>query len=328
MGGNRASVKHAGPARPRALLTVDVEEYFHVEAAARSGVCPEQWDACPSRLDGQIDLLLALLDEARTKATFFILGWVAERQPDVVRRIAGSGHDIATHGQSHAMLDRLSPEAFREELRRSRSLLENLAGSPVLGFRAPTFSIRHSTAWALDVLAEEGFAYDSSIFPVRHDRYGVPEAPRWPHRAVGPAGGELLEIPPLTVRAFGANWPIGGGGYLRLLPARALLAACRAAHRARQPAMLYLHPWEVDPDQPDLVTGRLRRWRHRVNLGKTARKLAFLLERLDCCPVADALDAGLDSTCTFRYGSAGPAVSVWKNPEVTKTPKKTQQQSA
>jgi polysaccharide deacetylase family protein (PEP-CTERM system associated) len=303
---NRPSAKLAGPPRPRALLTVDVEEYFHVEAAARSGVRPERWESCPSRLDGQIDLLLSLLDRADAKATFFILGWVAGRQPDVVRRIARAGHDVATHGQSHTMLDRLGPSAFRDELRRSRSLLEDLTGQKVLGFRAPTFSIRHATAWALDVLAEEGFDYDSSVFPVRHDRYGVPEAPRWTHRAVGSAGGELLEIPPLTLRAFGANWPIGGGGYLRLLPPRMLLAACRAAHRARQPAMLYLHPWEVDPDQPDVVTGRLRRWRHRVNLGKTANKLTFLLDRLDCCPVADALDAGLAPTCTFRYGPCTP----------------------
>lgn len=291
------------PAGPKALLTVDVEEYFQVEAAQRSGLDATDWPAQPCRLDGQIATLLELLARRGVRATFFILGWVGRHQPGIVRRIARAGQDIATHGLSHTMLERLGPEAFRVELRDSRALLEDLAGQPVVGFRAPTFSVGHATAWALDVLAEEGFAYDSSIFPVRHDRYGVPEAPRWAHRAAGPGGGEILEIPPLTMRAAGANLPFGGGGYLRLLPIGLLVHAARLALCAGQPAMLYLHPWELDPDQPDVVTGRLRRWRHRVNLSRTAGKLDVLLRRLPCGAVDEALPT-LHPTETFRYGNA------------------------
>jgi polysaccharide deacetylase family protein (PEP-CTERM system associated) len=244
-----------------------------------------------------------LLDRHGVKATFFVLGWVADRHPQLVRDIHASGHEIASHGCRHHMLGRLTPEGFRQDLRDSRRRLENLAGRPVCGYRAPTFSLTHRTAWALDVLAEEGFEYDSSVFPIRHDRYGVPDAPRVAHRAVGPGGGTILEIPPLTVRFAGANWPIGGGGYLRLLPAALVVAALRALDRRGQRGMIYLHPWELDPGQPVRPMGRLTCWRHRVNLHRTADKLAWLLRRFRFAGAAQCLDVVAGSAVeTFSYG--------------------------
>ncbi len=272
------------------LLSFDVEEYFQVEAAAESGLSPEEWDAQPRRLDEPVDRLLELLDARGATATFFILGWVARSERELVERIARAGHEIASHGMGHGMIARLSREQFRAELADSRRLLEDISARPVIGYRAPTFSVTASTAWALDVLAEEGFAYDSSVFPVRHDRYGVPGAPAEPHWALGPAGGRLLEIPPLTVRLAGRNWPVGGGGYLRLLPAAAVARALAAAGRRGQSGMIYLHPWELDPGQPVLPMRRLARWRHRVGLARTAEKLGRLLGQFTFTSVAERLD--------------------------------------
>jgi polysaccharide deacetylase family protein (PEP-CTERM system associated) len=286
------------------LLTFDVEEYFQVEAAA-ARLPIGAWDRWPKRLPLVVDRLLDLLAARRLRATFFVLAWVAEHETDLVRRIAAAGHEIASHGCQHHMLGRLTPEGFRQDLRDSRRRLEDLAGRPVCGYRAPTFSLTHRTAWALDVLAEEGFEYDSSVFPIRHDRYGVPDAPRVAHRAVGPGGGTILEIPPLTVRFAGANWPIGGGGYLRLLPAGWVVAALRALDRRGQRGMIYLHPWELDPGQPLLPMSALSSWRHRVNLVHTEAKLCRLLDRFPFTAVDACLDAlRAEATTTFRYGPA------------------------
>jgi len=291
---------------PRHLLSFDVEEYFHVEAAARGGLRPEQWDSYESRLGPCIDRILALLSTHSTSATFFVLGWVARTEPGLVRRIAEAGHETASHGMSHSMLGRLTPDRFREELVESRKILEDLADGPIVGYRAPTFSLTHETAWALDVLAETGYRYDSSVFPVRHDRYGVPDAPRFAHVAVGPEGGRVLEIPPVTLRMLGANLPAGGGGYLRFLPTRLVAAAIGQATRAERPGMIYLHPWELDPDQPVLPMGRLSRWRHRVNLAKTETKLKRLLRAHRFGSVAGQLDELAGSELTqFVYGRDG-----------------------
>lgn len=259
------------------LLSFDVEEYFQVEAAAR--VRREQWDSYPKRLAPHVDRILQLLADHGASATFFVLGWVARHERPVVSRIAAAGHEIASHGMRHHMLEHLAPDAFARELSDSRKLLEDISSRPVVGHRAPTFSLTHRTAWALDVLAEAGFAYDSSVFPIRHDRYGVPDAPRFRHWAVGPGGGRILEIPPLTLRVMGANWPVGGGGYLRLLPARVVGSALAGAGRLGQPGMIYLHPWELDDDQPVLPMSRLGRVRHRLGLRHTAAKLRWLLKR-------------------------------------------------
>jgi len=271
--------------RPVHMLSFDVEEYFQVEAAARGGMTPRQWGDWPCRAEPCVDRILTLLDDHDASATFFVLGWIARHEPDIVRAIARAGHEIASHGMSHAMLHRLDPESFRAELLDSRKLLEDVSGCPVLGYRSPTFSISRNagggecTAWAIDVLAEAGFRYDSSIFPVRHDRYGWVGAPRFIHQAVGPAGGRIVEIPPTTLRTLGMTLPVGGGGYLRLLPAALPSLALSRAARAGQAGMIYLHPWEFDPDQPVTPMGRLSRWRHRVNLHKTEAKLLRLMRR-------------------------------------------------
>ena len=290
-------------APPPHLLSFDVEEYFQVEAARAAGISPGQWDSIEPRLAPAVDRVLSLLAEFGTRATFFVLGWVARNQEAVVRRIAEAGHEVASHGGDHQMLTRQTPEEFRRDLLDARKVLEDLTGAGVVGYRAPTFSITHRTAWALDVLAEANFAYDSSIFPIRHDRYGVPDAPRWPHRAIGPGGGAILEIPPLTLRVGGCNLPAAGGGYLRLLPLWVSACALSRAERAGRSGMVYLHPWELDPDQPVLPLGRLRNWRHRVGLAQAEQKLRRLLQRFRFTDVRSWLDAtGTGDLAAYAYG--------------------------
>lgn len=275
----------------RHLLSFDIEEYFQVEAVRRAGLSASQWPRFSSRLDVGLDRILALLAQSQTRATFFVLGRVARKQGPAIRRIARAGHEIASHGMTHRMLTDLTPEVFATELRDSRSLLEDLSGQAVVGFRAPTFSLMRRSAWAVDVLAEAAYRWDSSVYPIRHDRYGVPDAPLGPHRATGPGGGEILEIPPLTMTLGPMRIPAGGGGYLRLLPVRFIGRAIASADRQGRAAMLYLHPWEFDPDQPRLIASALSNWRHRVNLDKTAAKLAWLLERFEFTSVAEQLPA-------------------------------------
>ncbi len=252
------------------MLSFDVEEYFHVEAAA--DIDATQF---PSRLESDVDRVLDLLTGFDVSATFFVLGKVAETEPVLIRRIAQAGHEIASHGMSHTMISRLTPDQFRQEAATSKTMLEDLVGQEVTGYRAPTFSITRQTAWALDILADVGFRYDSSIFPIRHDRYGVPGAPADVHIAVGPGGGRIYEIPPLTRRVLGMNFPVGGGGYLRLLPVH---ITARVLRHTRRPGMIYLHPWELDANQPVMPMGMFKRWRHRVGLGRTESKLRYLLE--------------------------------------------------
>lgn len=297
--------KHTAASSPasRLVMSIDVEEYFHAEAAIQAGVKREDWESIPSRVAPCVDRILELLQHRGAKATFFILGWTALRQGDMIRRIAAAGHEIASHGMDHRMLTTMDAGAFRLNLLESRKVLEDLSGSPVLGYRAPTFSVVHKTAWALDVLAECGFSYDSSVFPIRHDRYGVPEAPRTIHRAVGPGGGSIVEFPPTTVRLGGVNLPLGGGGYLRLLPVCLLGWAIQAAWKRGGEAMVYLHPWELDPDQPVLPMKPLSRWRHRVNLHKTQVKLDYLLKRFPftrACDVVNAVNPA--SLPVYQYG--------------------------
>lgn len=297
----------SGKGRLPHILSFDVEEYFHVEAAAVGGVRPEQWRSFQPRLAPCIDRILQLLADRGASATFFVLGWVAQRQREMIRAIAAAGHEIASHGMGHAMIRRLEPEEFRRDILDSRKLLEDITGCAVAGYRAPTFSITHKTAWAIDILAEAGFRYDSSIFPIRHDRYGVPDAPRFVHLAVGPGGGQITELPPLTLRLLGRNLPVGGGGYLRLLPVALVDLALGRAEKKRQPGMVYLHPWELDPGQPLLPMSRLNRWRHRVNLARTEGKLRHLLERRRFVGAAEALESVDADLPRHVYGhSMGP----------------------
>jgi len=293
----------SGPQHVVHLLSFDVEEYFQVEAAARSGVCRTDWQGFGKRLSPAVDRILQALADHQITSTFFVLGWVARHESDVVRRIADAGHEIASHGMEHRMLQHLTPDRFRKELLDSRSLLEDISGRPVVGYRAPTFSLTHETAWALDTLARAGYQYDSSAFPIHHDRYGVPDAPAGVHRAIGPEGGTVLEIPPLTLRLLGMNWPVGGGGYLRVLPVRVVGWALRNASRRGRTGLLYLHPWEVDHEQPNLPMPPATRARHRVGLRRTEAKLRWLLRRFQFTSINRCLDSLLEqATETYAYG--------------------------
>lgn len=268
------------PARPPACpinaMSVDVEEHFHAHALA--GALPrETWDTCPSRVERNTETLLQLFDASGVKATFFTLGWVAERRPRLVRRIVDAGHELASHGYDHTRVDQQTPQAFRADVRRAREILEQAGQVAVRGYRAATFSMGHRTPWAWTILEEEGHAYSSSIYPVAHDLYGEPDAPRAPYRPEGVK--TLLEIPISTVRLAGRNRPCGGGGYFRLLPYSLSRAAVRRINgREQRPAIFYIHPWEVDPAQPRPAGLPLRsRIRHYTGLIATESRLRRLL---------------------------------------------------
>jgi len=260
-------------------MTVDVEDYFQVEAFART-VARTAWDGFPRRVEANTDRILEKLDRAGVRATFFTLGWVAERHPALVRRIVAGGHELASHGHGHARVATLTEDEFRQDVTRAKHLLEDLGGVAVAGYRAPTFSIGARTPFAYPVLAETGHRYSSSIYPVRHDLYGAPDAPRFPH-PVG--GGSLWEVPMTTLRlrtpGGGQNLPIAGGGYFRLLPYAVFRRGLAAYHAAEgRGGMFYTHPWEIDPGQPRIAgAGRLSRFRHYLNLGRTAPRLDRLL---------------------------------------------------
>jgi polysaccharide deacetylase family protein (PEP-CTERM system associated) len=273
-----------------ALLTVDVEDYFHVEAFA-SVIRREQWDDFVPRVERNTHRILDLFDEYGVHGTFFVLGWVAERFPTLVKEIQRRGHEIGCHSYWHRLIYGLTPQQFREDTRRAKRLLEDAAGAPVLGYRAPSFSVTRESLWALEVLVEEGFRYDASVFPIHHDNYGIPDwdpRPRW----VETGGNPILEVPCSTVRLLGTNLPCAGGGYLRLLPLSYNLLAIRRIRRApgRHP-MIYLHPWELDSEQPRIAAGRLSRLRHYTGLRRTEGRLRRILDEFPVAPVAGLLES-------------------------------------
>ena len=273
----------------RNAISFDVEDYFQVEALS-GAVRRSDWDQWPSRVVANTERLLSLLAARERKATFFVLGWIAERHPGLVRRIATEGHEVACHGFSHQAVFRQEPAVFRDETRRSKALLENEAQRPVRGYRAATWSITMRSLWALEILADEGIEYDSSIFPVRHDMYGIPGAPRAPHRIRLADGRTLLEFPPSTVRIGPATLPVAGGGYFRLLPWPVMRWAIRRVNGEGLPFMFYLHPWEIDPDQPRVSVGLKSRFRHYTNLAACAGKLDRLLDEFDVGPAGEVID--------------------------------------
>lgn len=256
-------------------LTIDVEDYFHVTAFT-GDIDRAGWSSLESRVERNTARLREIFASHDVRATFFVLGWVAERYPNIVRELHAAGHEIACHGLSHEVIYRQTPAAFREETIRAKSLLEDLTGAPVRGYRAATYSIVRETLWALDILAELGFEYDSSIFPVHHDLYGIPDAPRAPHKV---ASGKLLEVPLTTVTIAGQRLPCSGGGYFRLLPYNLFKWALRRVNeRDRMPAIFYSHPWEIDPGQPRINGASFRsRFRHYLNLERTEGRLHRLL---------------------------------------------------
>lgn len=280
-------------------LTIDVEEYFQVNAFAGQ-ISQDQWSFYPLRVDGNTRRILDMLDSYSISATFFILGWVAERLPALTKEIHRRGHEIACHGYGHELIYAIGPERFRSDIRRSKQLLEEQCGVRVNGYRAPSYSITKQSLWALDILVEEGFRYDSSIFPVMHDTYGIPDAERFPH-LLQTTAGSLVEFP-LTTLPFQLGWkkmrlPIAGGGYLRLLPVGVIRRGIAAINqRERQPAVLYFHPWEIDPDQPRIKAGMKSRFRHYLNLDKTEEKLSHLFDRVRFAPMIEVL-AGRGYAC-------------------------------
>jgi polysaccharide deacetylase family protein (PEP-CTERM system associated) len=270
-------------------LTFDIEEYFHAEVF--SGVLrPEEWPTLTSRVVRSTERLLDLLDETGARATFFVLGWVGERQPTLVRAIAERGHEVACHGYGHRMIQHLTRPQFADDVARAKSVLEDATGVAVIGYRAPTFSVMRETLWSLEVLCETGFRYDSSIFPILHDRYGIPTAPRFPHCLRTATDCRIVEFPLSTLTVLGHRLPIAGGGYFRLLPYGVTRWAIRRLNqREQQPAIVYLHPWDLDPDQPRLPVGRLARLRHTLNVARTEGKLRRLLADFEFAPACEVL---------------------------------------
>jgi len=257
-------------------MTIDVEDYFHVSVF--DGVLPRsRWDSMESRVCQNTERLLAIFREYQTRATFFVLGWVATRFPELVRRIAAEGHEIASHGFAHRLIYDQTRAAFQDDVRRAKAVLEDACGQAVIGYRAPSYSITPRSLWALDVLLEEGYRYDSSIFPIHHDRYGIPVSERRPY-VIERESGSLVEVPGSTTRMGPVNLPIAGGGYFRMLPYWWTHWGISRVNRIEQrPAIFYLHPWEVDPRQPRLSAGRLSAFRHYRNLEKTEGRLRQLL---------------------------------------------------
>ena len=279
-------IANVSAAAKACLLTVDVEDYFQVEAFS-SVVRREDWDSFELRVEPNTDRVLSLFEEYGVKGTFFLLGWVAEKCPSLVGRIQQQGHEIACHSYWHRPVYRLSREEFREDTRRAKDLLEQIAGGPVLGYRAPSFSVVRSSLWALEVLVEEGFRYDASIYPVHHDTYGIPDWDPRPQWVPTPAG-KILEIPGSTFRLFGFNLACGGGGYVRLLPLAANLMALRKIRRTPGlQGVVYFHPWELDPGQPRISAPALSRFRHYTGLRQTERRIRRLLEVFAMKPMAD-----------------------------------------
>ncbi|MGD8631861.1 MAG: DUF3473 domain-containing protein [Gammaproteobacteria bacterium] len=257
-------------------MTVDVEDYFQV-SAFEGVVKRSDWERLPCRVEQNTDHILELFDGHGVTATFFMLGWVAERYPGLVRRIVAAGHELASHGYSHIRVTRQPPQAFSEDVSKTRKLLEDTAGCAVLGYRAASYSIVNETLWAHDLLQEAGYRYSSSVYPIHHDLYGIPDAPRFSYRH---KDGGLLEIPVTTVSLFRHNLPCGGGGYFRLLPYSVSRWAMRRVNGAdRMPCVFYFHPWEIDPEQPRQagISGKTR-FRHYLNLGRMQARVERLLE--------------------------------------------------
>ena len=272
-------------------MTVDVEEYFQVSAF--EGVIDRaDWDGIGSRVALGTGRILDLFQRHGVRGTFFVLGWIADRHPALVKEIRERGHEIASHGYEHRLVTSFDTEAFRADLRRAADAIHAACGVRVEGFRAPSFSFSAETPWAFEVLATERYAWSSSVFPVRHDRYGIPGFPRWPVRVAAGAEGTLVEFPMTTWRVMGRNLPAAGGGWLRALPPFVMHRAIRTANDRGWPAITYVHPWEVDPDQPDVPSAsRKARFRHRLNLKKTLGRLDRLLDRFAFGTVTEALRA-------------------------------------
>src|SRR5262245_5514883 len=271
-------------------LTVDVEDYFHVTAFAHA-IPRERWDSYPARVERNTKRLLEIFANEGVYATFFVFGWVAQKFPQLVREIVRAGHQLRCHGYGHQVIYNGSDADFSCDVRKAKGLLEDLCGIPVKSYRAPSYSITARSLWALEILGEQGFEYDSSIFPILHDNYGIASAPRFPHLEILRNGCRIKEFPPSTIRLFGCNFPVGGGGYLRLVPFSVTAWAIgRINQLERQPAMVYLHPWEIDPDQPRIPASWPSKFRHYQNLASTEGKITRLLREFSFAPMEEVLN--------------------------------------
>lgn len=299
----------AGGATVVNAMSIDVEDYFHVSVF--DGILPRaHWERMESRVVVNTTRLLDLFDEFSIRSTFFVLGWVAERHPELVRALACRGHEIASHGYAHRLVYDQTPTAFRADVRRAKQLLEDASGRRVIGYRAPSYSITPRSLWALDVLLEEGYEYDSSIFPIRHDRYGIPLSGRRPY-AIERSAGTLVEVPGSTTRLGPLNLPVAGGGYFRILPYWwTRWGIDRVNRREGRPVVFYLHPWEIDPEQPRLRAGSLGQFRHYRNLRQTESRLRQLLTDFRFEAVEDVL-AKTRMTVPHGEGMAYPLPYAW-----------------
>jgi len=268
-------------------FTVDVEDYFHVSAFV-SSVRPCDWGRFPCRVEASTHKLLDLAEANDTRGTFFVLGWVAEHYPQLVTEIQQAGHEVGCHSHAHQLVYELGADGFRQDLVRARDTLESIIGQPVTLYRAPSFSITSKSLWALQVLREEGFQVDSSIYPIRHDRYGIPGAPVMPHLIETPAG-EITEFPGMVFEAGRTAVPVGGGGYLRLLPWMVTERLLGSVRKQGRPLNVYVHPWEVDPDQPRIACSFKSRFRHYQNLRSTMPKLQKMLKRFRLTTMSEVL---------------------------------------
>jgi polysaccharide deacetylase family protein (PEP-CTERM system associated) len=283
-------------------ISVDVEDYFHASAFDRV-VARASWDDYESRVVANTHRLLDLFEQQRVHGTFFVLGWVATKFPSLVQEIASRGHELASHGFHHQLVYMLTPAQFRDDIRRAKGTIEEAGGVRVRGYRAPSFSIVRSSLWALDVLIEEGHTYDASIFPINHDRYGIADAPRTSH-VIQRAAGSIVEVPASTVRIGSTNYPIAGGGYFRLFPyAATKWGIARVNANDGEPVVLYIHPWEVDPDQPRLEASRATQLRHHVGMNTTIDKLRQVTTDFAFGPISEVLDA--------RAERAVPSTARW-----------------
>jgi polysaccharide deacetylase family protein (PEP-CTERM system associated) len=282
-------VEKNAPERVTNAMTIDVEDYYHVSAF--DGVVPRsRWDSLESRVVANTERILEIFAEHEVTATFFVLGLVAQRFPQLVTSIAAMGHEIASHGFEHRLVYDQTRRAFRDDVRRAKDLLESLSGRPVLGYRAPSYSITPRSLWAIDILIDEGYQYDTSIFPIRHDRYGIPVSPRHCY-VLQRAAGELIEAPASTAALGPLNLPVAGGGYFRILPYQWTRWGISRVNRIeRRAAIFYLHPWEIDPDQPKLAAGTLSRFRHYRHLDQTEARLRRLLTDFQFGPMSSVLD--------------------------------------
>jgi polysaccharide deacetylase family protein (PEP-CTERM system associated) len=279
------------------ILTVDVEDYFQVEAFAGS-VSRAAWDKWPCRVVANTQRVLDVFDAHQAKGTFFVLGWVAERFPELVREIQTRGHELACHSYWHRTIYSLTPDEFRKDTRQAKQVIEDAAGTQVIGYRAPSWSITKNCVWALDILAEEGFVYDSSIYPIHHDLYGVPGARRFPYTHACSGGSKIREFPPATLRMMGTNFPVAGGGYLRIFPSAYTRLAFHVFEKQSERVVVYLHPWELDPEQPRIGGSLKSRFRHYTNLRGMQANVEALLQRHKFARFCDILGDENPEHCT------------------------------